>query len=229
MKKENKGTIIIDKIKNLDNKLLQAQILAYLINNKKVSKILKSKYIKYFTELFEELPSYYHNYQYSIDMKTYFNSEESTNNVIPNFVSTTNYIDYSVVLNYTVKNKHLVDTILESYNITLNETNFKNMKKVLSGKFNEFEFKTMDENNVIVTTEELSGKDITQKSFKENLNFTLPNSIVGFEVQAYPLVFTYISTDKSTINFNIFSEEDILTTQHYTIPKLKINKYLQSR
>jgi len=228
MKKENKGTII-DKIKNLDNKLLQAQILAYLINNKKVSKILKSKYIKYFSELFEELPSYYHNYQYSIDMKTYFNSEDNTNNVIPNFVSTTNYIDYSVVLNYTVKNKHLVDTILESYNIALTDTNFKNMKKVLSGKFDEFEFITNDDHEVIVTTDELSGKDITQKNFKKNLHFTLPNSVVGIDVQTYPLVFTYISTDKSTINFNIFSEEDILTTQHHTIPKLKINKYLQNR
>lgn len=229
MKKENKGSMIIEKIKNLDNKLLQAQILAYLINNKKVSKILKSKYIKYFTELFAELPTYYHNYQYSIDMKTYFNSEESTNNIIPNFVSTSNYIDYSVVLNHTIKNKHLVDTILESYNIELTDINFKNMKKVLSGKFNSFEFVTLDGDEVIITTDELNGKDITQKNFKESLNFTLPNTIVGIDVQTYPLVFTYISTNKSTIHFNIFSEEDILTTQHHTIPKLKINKYLQSR
>ncbi len=229
MKKENKGTIIIDKIKNLDNKLLQAQILAYLINNKKVSKILKSKYIKYFSELFAELPTYYHNYQYSIDMKTYFNSEDSTNNIIPNFVSTANYIDYSVVLNYTIKNKHLVDTILESYNIELTDINFKNMKKVLSGKFDSFEFITLEGDEVIITSDELNGKDITQKNFKESLNFTLPNTIVGLDVQTYPLVFTYISTNKSTIDFNIFSEEDILTTQHHTIPKMKINKYLQNR
>ncbi len=229
MKKENKGTIIIDKIKNLDNKLLQAQILAYLINNKKVSKILKSKYIKYFSELFAELPTYYHNYQYSIDMKTYFNSEDSTNNIIPNFVSTANYIDYSVVLNHTIKNKHLVDTILESYNIELTDINFKNMKKVLSGKFDSFEFITLEGDEVIITSDELNGKDITQKNFKESLNFTLPNTIVGLDVQTYPLVFTYISTNKSTIDFNIFSEEDILTTQHHTIPKMKINKYLQNR
>ena len=228
-KKDNKGTMIIEKIKNLDNKLLQAQILAYLINNKKVSKVLKSKYIKYFGELFKELPTYYHNYQYSIDMKTYFNSEESTNNIIPNFVSTSNYIDYSVVLNHTVKNKHLVDTILESYNIELTDINFKDMKKVLSGKFNEFEFKTIDGESVIICSNELNGREITQKSFKENLSFSLPNTTVAIEVQTYPLVFTYISTNKSTIEFNIFSEEDILTTQHHTIPKLKINKYLQNR
>ena len=229
MKKENKGAMLIEKIKKLDNKLIQAQILAYLINNKKVSKILKSKYITLFNELFEELPKYYHNYQYSIDMKSYFNSEESTNNIIPNFISTANYIDYSVVLNHTIKNKHLVDTILDSYNIQLNELNFKNMKKVLSGKFESFEFETLDGNAVIITSDELNSMDITQKNFKESLNFTLPNSIVGVEVQTYPMVFTYIFTTKSTIHFNIFSEEDILTTQHHTIPKLKINKYLQNR
>ena len=45
MKKENKGTAMIRKIESLDNKLLQTQMLAYLINNKKVSKILKSIFV----------------------------------------------------------------------------------------------------------------------------------------------------------------------------------------
>ena len=62
---------MIKKIQKLDNKLIQAQMLAYLIGNKKVSKILKSTYIKHFTKLFAELPKYYNTYQYEIDMKTF--------------------------------------------------------------------------------------------------------------------------------------------------------------
>jgi len=227
MKKENKGTAMIKKIEKLDNKLLQAQILAYLINNKKVSKILKSTYIKHFTKLFAELPKYYNSYQYEIDMKTFYNDEESSNNIIPNFISSANYIDYSITLNYTLKNKHLVESILESYNIPYSEMNFKNMKKVLSGKFDSMEFET-EYGNVIVSTDELEGKDITQKNFKEQLNFTLPNSVAGVDIQTYPLVFTYVTTDNSTVKFNIFSEENILDTEHFTIPKLKINKFLNS-
>ena len=64
-------------------------------------------------------------------MKTFFNDDEESNNVIPNFISTNNYIDYNVTLNYTIKNKHLVESILSSYNIPVNDYNFKNMKKVL--------------------------------------------------------------------------------------------------
>lgn len=218
---------MIKKIEKLDNKLLQAQILAYLINNKKVSKILKSTYIKHFTKLFAELPKYYNSYQYEIDMKTFYNDEESSNNIIPNFISSANYIDYSITLNYTLKNKHLVESILESYNIPYSEMNFKNMKKVLSGKFDSMEFET-EYGNVIVSTDELEGKDITQKNFKEQLNFTLPNSVAGVDIQTYPLVFTYVTTDNSTVKFNIFSEENILDTEHFTIPKLKINKFLNS-
>ena len=227
MKKENKGTTMIKKIEKLDNKILQAQMLAYLINNKKVSKILKSTYIKHFTKLFAELPKYYHSYQYEIDMKTYFNTEDTTNNIIPNFVSSTNYIDYSITLNYTIKNKHLVESILDSYGIGFSEDNFKNMKKVLSGKIDSFEFIT-EYGDVIVTTEELEDKDITQKNFKENLTFSLPNSTAGMDIQTYPLVFTYVTTDNSTVKFNIFSEENILDTEHFTLPKLKINKFLNS-
>jgi len=227
MKKESKGTQMINKINALDNKILQAQMLAYLINNKKVSKILKSTYIKHFTKLFEELPKYYHSYQYEVDMKTYFNDEETSNNIIPNFVTSTDYINYSITLNYTIKNKHLVETILESYNIPFSEINFKNMKKVLSGKLNSFEFKTTY-GNVVVNTDELADKDITQKSFKENLLFNLPNSTAGSIIQTYPLVFTYITTENSTIKFNIFSEENINETEHFTLPKLKINKYLNN-
>jgi len=227
MKKENKGTAMIKKIEKLDNKLLQAQILAYLINNKKVSKILKSTYIKHFTKLFAELPKYYNSYQYEIDMKAFYNGEESSNNIIPNFISSANYIDYSITLNYTLKNKHMVESILESYNIPYSEINFKNMKKVLSGKFDSMEFET-EYGNVIVSTDELEGKDITQKNFKEQLNFTLPNSVAGVDIQTYPLVFTYVTTDNSTVKFNIFSEENILDTEHFTIPKLKINKFLNS-
>lgn len=219
---------MMKKINKLDNMLLKAQMLAYLINNKKVSKILKSTYIKNFTKIMQELPKYYHSYQYEVDMKTYFNDEETTNNIIPNFVSSTNYIDYSITLNYTIKNKHLVESILGSYNIPINDTNFKNMKKVLSGKIQSFEFETDSGDNVIITTDELEGRDITTKSFKESLEFKLPNSRPGSDIQTYPLVFTYVTTKNSTIQFNIFSEENILTIQHYTLPKFKINKFLNS-
>lgn len=220
---------MIKKIQSLDNKLLQAQMLAYLINNKKVSKILKSTYIKHFTKIMEELPHYYHSYQYEIDMKNYFNSEEESNNIIPNFISSNNYIDYSVTLNYTIKNKHLVDSILEAYNIQIdNEDNFKNMKKVLSGKINSYEFETEDGNEVIVTADELEGMDITKKAFKESLNFSLPNSKVGSDIQIYPIVFTYVTTKNSSIQFNIFSEEDISNIQHFTLPKFRITKFLNS-
>jgi hypothetical protein len=219
---------MIKKIQSLDNKLLQAQMLAYLINNKKVSKILKSTYIKHFTKIMEELPAYYHSYQYEIDMKSFFNDEETSNNIIPNFVSSTNYIDYSITLNYTMKNKHLVEDILSSYQIPITDNNFKNMKKVLSGKIDSYEFETETNDYVIVATNELEGKDITKKNFKESLEFTLPNSKVGSNIQTYPLVFTYVTTNNSSIQFNIFSEEDILSTQHFTLPKFKINKYLNS-
>lgn len=219
---------MIKKILSLDNKLLQAQMLAYLINNKKVSKILKSTYIKHFTKIFEELPEFFNAYQYEVDMKTFFNTEDTSNNVVPNFISSTNYIDYSMTLNYTIKNKHLVETILDSYQIPISDLNFKNMKKLLSGKLKSFEFTTEYDDSVIVNSSELEGRDISQKSFKENLTFTLPNSKSSINIQTYPLVFTYITTKNSTIQFNIFSEEDILTTQHYTLPKTRINKFLNS-
>ena len=218
----------MNKIQSLDNKLIQAQILAYLIGNKKVSKILKSTYIKHFTKLFEELPDYYNSYQYEIDIKTFFNNDEETNNIIPNFVSTNNYIDYNVTLNYTIKNKHLVESILKAYNIPYDMDNFKNMKKVLSGKIDNFEFETKDNFEVIVSTDELEGKDISKKCFKEQLSFSLPNSKSGVDIQTYPLVFTYITTKNSSIQFNIFTEEDINEVEHYTLPKTKINKFLSS-
>ena len=119
---------MMNKIQKLDNKLIQAQILAYLIGNKKVSKILKSTYIKHFTKLFDELPKYYKAYQYEVDIKKFFNGSDESNNIIPNFISTNNYIDYSVTLNYTIKNKHLVESILSSYNIEISDDNFKFMK-----------------------------------------------------------------------------------------------------
>ena len=216
------------KIQNLDNKLIQAQILAYLIGNKKVSKILKSTYIKHFTKLFKELPKYYDSYHYDIDLKSFFNNSEESNNIIPNFVSTSNYIDYNVTLNYTIKNKHLVESILKAYNIPLEDFNFKTMKKVLSGKIDNFEFKTMDYNEVIVSTEELEGKDISKKCFKEQISFTLPNSKSGIDIQTYPLVFTHITTNNSILSFNIFTEENINKVEHYTLPKTKINKFLAS-
>lgn len=219
---------MINKIQNLDNKLIQAQILAYLIGNKKVSKILKSTYIRHFNKIFDELPNYYIHYQYEIDMKTFFNDDEESNNVIPNFISTNNYIDYNVTLNYTIKNKHLVESILTSYNIPVNDDNFKNMKKVLSGKINNYEFLTEDEDEVIISTDELDGRDISKKAFKDQITFSLPNSKIGVDIQIYPLVFTYIVAKNSTIQFNIFTEENINNATHYTLPKSKINKYLNS-
>ncbi len=219
---------MINKIQNLDNKLIQAQILAYLIGNKKVSKILKSTYIRQFNKIFDELPNYYIHYQYEIDMKTFFNDDEESNNVIPNFISTNNYIDYNVTLNYTIKNKHLVESILSSYNIPVNDDNFKNMKKVLSGKINNYEFLTEDEDEVIISTNELDGRDISKKAFKDQITFSLPNSKIGSDIQIYPLVFTYIVAKNSTIQFNIFTEENINNATHYTLPKSKINKFLNS-
>lgn len=219
---------MINKIQNLDNKLIQAQILAYLIGNKKVSKILKSTYIRQFNKIFDELPNYYIHYQYEIDMKTFFNDDEESNNVIPNFISTNNYIDYNVTLNYTIKNKHLVESILTSYNIPVNDDNFKNMKKVLSGKINNYEFLTEDEDEVIISTDELDGRDISKKAFKDQITFSLPNSKIGSDIQIYPLVFTYIVAKNSTIQFNIFTEENINNATHYTLPKSKINKFLNS-
>ena len=124
------NSTMMNKIQKLDNKLIQAQILAYLIGNKKVSKIFKSTYIRHFTKLFEELPNYYNSYQYEIDIKTFFNGSDESNNIVPNFVSTNNYIDYNVTLNYTIKNKQLVESILRAYNITVDEENFKIIKKV---------------------------------------------------------------------------------------------------
>lgn len=219
---------MIEKIQSLDNKLIQAQILAYLIGNKKVSKILKSSYIKYFTKIFEELPNYYNSYQYEIDMKTFFNDEEQSNNIMPNFISTNNYIDYSVTLNYTIKNKHLVDSILISYNILPDDNNFKHMKKVLSGKLSKFEFKNEDGESVIIDTNELDGRDISKKNFKDSISFSLPNAKSSLDIQIYPLVFTYITTKNSTIYFNIFSEENISEIEHFTLPKTKINKFISS-
>ena len=219
---------MINKIQNLDNKLIQAQILAYLIGNKKVSKILKSTYIRHFKKIFDELPNYYIHYQYEIDMKTFFNDDEESNNVIPNFISTNNYIDYNVTLNYTIKNKHLVESILTSYNIPVNDDNFKNMKKVLSGKLNNYEFLTEDEDEVIISTDELDGRDISKKAFKDQITFSLPNSKIGSDIQIYPLVFTYIVAKNSTIQFNIFTEENINNATHFTLPKSKINKFLNS-
>lgn len=219
---------MMNKIQNLDNKLIQAQILAYLIGNKKVSKILKSTYIKHFTKLFEELPKYYNSYQYEIDLKTFFNDPEESNNIIPNFISTSNYIDYNVTLNYTIKNKHLVESILKAYNIPIEDENFKTMKKVLSGKIDNFEFETEDNYEVIVSTDELEGRDISKKCFKEQISFSLPNSRSGSDIQTYPLVFTHITTNNSIIYFNIFTEEDINEVEHYTLPKTKINKFLAS-
>lgn len=217
---------MMNKIQNLDNRLIQAQILAYLIGNKKVSKILKSSYIKLFTTLFAELPNYYNTYQYEIDLKSFFNNQDESNNIIPNFVSTNNYIDYNVMLNYTVKNKHMVETILKAYNISLDDDNFKTMKKVLSGKLNESEFGTNDDYMVIVSTEELEGKDISKKCFKEQISFSLPNSSSGLDIRTYPLVFTHITTNNSSLCFNIFTEEDISMVEHFTVPKTKINKFL---
>lgn len=219
---------MMNKIQKLDNKLIQAQILAYLIGNKKVSKILKSTYIKYFTKLFAELPKYYNSYQYDIDLKSFYNNVEESNNIIPNFVSTTNYIDYNVTLNYTIKNKHLVESILRAYHIPFDDYNFKTMKKVLSGKINNFEFINEDDDEVIVSTGELEGKDIAKKCFKEQISFSLPNSKSSVDIQTYPLVFTHITTNNSVLSFNIFTEEDINTVEHYTLPKTKINKFLSS-
>jgi len=219
---------MISKIQKLDNKLIQAQILAYLIGNKKVSKILKSTYIKHFTKLFEELPDYYYSYQYSINFKSFFNEGDESNNIIPNFVSTTNYIDYNVTLNYTIKNKILVESILKSYSVPIDIENFKIMKKVLSGKINNFEFETNDGNHVIVSTDELEGKDISRKTFKNQISFSLPNSRNNADIKIYPLAFTHITTNNSIINFNIFTEEDITKIEHYTLSKTKINRILST-
>lgn len=222
------NSTMINKIQKLDNKLIQAQILAYLIGNKKVSKIFKSTYIRYFTKLFEELPEYYNSYQYEIDIKTFFNGSDESNNIVPNFVSTNNYIDYSVTLNYTIKNKQLVESILRAYSIAVDEENFKIMKKILSGKIENYEFSTEIGDEVIVSSDELDNRDISKKCFKEQITFTLPNSKCGSDIQTYPLVFTHITTNNSTIQFNIFTEEDINSVEHYTLPKSKISKFLSA-
>lgn len=219
---------MIEKIQNLDNKLIQAQIFSYLIGNKKVSKILKSSYIKHFTKIFNELPSYYNYYHYSIDFKNFFNSGDESNNIIPNFVSTSNFIDYNVTLNYTIKNKHLVESILNSYNILQDENNFKIMKKILSGKIENFEFFTNDDNGIIISNSDLEGKDIAKKNFKEQISFSLPNAKCCIDIQTYPLVFTHITTSNSVLTFDIFSEEDISQVEHFTLSKSKINKFLST-
>ena len=40
------------------------------------------------------------------------------------------------------------------------------MKKVLSGKINNHEFLTESEDEVIISTDELDGRDISKKAFK---------------------------------------------------------------
>lgn len=102
------------------------------------------------------------------------------------------------------------------------------MKKVLSGKINNYEFLTEDEDEVIISTDELDGRDISKKAFKDQITFSLPNSKIGSDIQIYPLVFTYIVAKNSTIQFNIFTEENINNATHYTLPKSKINKFLNS-
>ena len=133
-----------------------------------------------------------------------------------------------MTLNYTIKNKHLVESILLAYNIPNEGDNFKIMKKVLSGKINSFEFETKDNYNVIVSTDELEGKDISRKLFKDQISFSLPNSKSSVDMRTYPLVFTHITTTNSVIHFNIFTEEDITQVEHYTLPKTTINKFLSA-
>jgi len=219
---------MIEKIKKIESKLIQAQIFAYLIGNKKVSKVLKSSYIKDFTKIFNELPLYYNSFHYEIDLKKFFNIGEESNNIVPNFISTTNFIDYNTTLNFTIKNKHLVDSILNSYNISLDENNFKIMKKILSGKLNSFEFLTNDGNAIIVDTSDLEGKDLSKKQFKEQIVFSLPNSKNCCDIQTYPLVFTHVSSNNSKLIFDIFSEEDIMCTEHFAISKAKLQRFLSS-
>jgi predicted RNA-binding protein (virulence factor B family) len=69
---------------------------------------------------------------------------------------------------------------------------------------------------------------ISKKAFKDQITFSLPNSKIGADIQIYPLVFTYIVAKNSTIQFNIFTEENINNATHYTLPKSKINKFLNS-
>lgn len=220
---------MLDKIQELDNKLLQAQMLAYLINNKKVSKILKSGYIKHFTKIFEELPNYYYSYQYEIDMKSFFNTDTSSNNITPNFITSNNYIEYSAVLNYTMKNKHMIETVLETFGIDETEENFKIMKKLMNGKIEEFTFVNEYEQEMTLRGEDLADLDNNRKNFKDQLTFTLPNASITHDINTYPLVFTYVTAKNNSLQFSIFSEEDIKSTKHYTLPKIRINRFLNNQ
>ena len=94
-----------------------------------LSKILKSTYIRQFNKIFDELPNYYIHYQYEIDMKTFFNDDEESNNVIPNFISTN--LD-ALVINNAYSEPSISDNV---YGFMMFMPNFSSISIADSGKY----------------------------------------------------------------------------------------------
>jgi hypothetical protein len=214
---------ILKIFNSIDNLLLRAQILVYLINNKKISKIFKSYYIKYLNELITYFDDYYHSYNYTINAKSFFNNDESSNNIIPHFNITNDYSKFVLTLNFIYKNKFIIEKLLDTYKISYTEQNFKNIKKILNGKLQEHIFDT-EFGELFINHEDLKNTDLIKKNNKKTINIELQNIKQSNSNNVYPLVFTYIQINGSDINFLIYSEEDIMKTPHFVFNKNKINK-----
>lgn len=216
----------MNRIKQLDNPLLQAHFLNYLINNKKISKVNKEQYQEMFDDIIDNLGEIYNLTKYSVDVKKFFNPEDETNNIVPNFINTSDFINYSTTIYHTIKNKHIVEKILKAYMLEENPINIKGIKAVFNGKVGREEFITETGEKVIIETDELKTMGLTKKSFKETFKIQLPNTYEAQSLDVYPIVFTHIKLNGPILEFNIFSEEDIKTIPHFVIPKIKISQFL---
>lgn len=210
------------KIDKKNNMLIKAHLLTYLINNKKIPKNKKLECITEFDSLIIQMNKLCYTYHYSVDVKAFFNDDGASNNITPNSIQTSNFIDYQIVINHTIKNKHMVESMLKAHHIDNTAHNFKNMKKLLNGKVASGNFTSIFGKPIVIHLDDITTKFEIKKNFKESIDFSLPNVECCATNVSHPLVFTHITSKNSILNFYIFSEENLMDTKHFTPHKSTI-------
>jgi hypothetical protein len=222
---------VLEKLNSIKDKFLRANLLSFILSNKKINKNTKEILYEQLLMAIDDLKSSYYYYTTSFNIKNYFNSNDTDNNISPSLLSTQDFINYTININYNIKYKYIIPEIIKKYNLENNTENSKKLKELINSQNNDLEInvKTKTGEKIVLLKKELTDKKIIKKNYKEVLKFYLNNLIPTNNIYHYPMCFNYVKLDNNNITFHILSEEDLNEHQHYILSKYKLNRILNGK
>lgn len=222
---------MLDKIKDVNDKFLKANLIAFILSNKKINKNTKNILYNYLLESIDSLKNSYYYYTTSFNIKNYFNSNDTDNNISSSLLSTQDFINYTININYNIKYKYIIPNIIKKYNLKQSSENTKKLKEIINTQNENLTIEVESENGkkIKLHKKELLEEKIIKKNYKEILKFYIGNVDPTNNLNHYPMCFNYIKLNNNTLTFHILSEEDLNYHPHFILTKYKLNRILNNK